>query len=188
MNKRMIWAEDLNGIIGNGLVIPWQGQLPADLRYFQLVTMGNPVLMGRKTYISLPPHLAPLKGRENGILSLDPNYNPRLHSTREDYNPDEVFCFNSLDAALDLFESRDAATVWLMGGGQLYAEALARQDFDAIYRTVVEAEFEGDIKAPSIDPAIWKIKTSWHHEPYDDLFKKQNEYPFRWEVYERAVA
>lgn len=189
----MIWAESLNGVIGKGKDIPWAGQLPADMRYFQLVTMGNPVLMGRKTYESLPPALTPLKGRANAIISRNADYNPRSYSQREDYDPEEVFLFGSLEGSLRYFENEGfrgelVEEIFVIGGGELYAQAIELPEFTTIYRTVVEAEFDGDVKAPTIDPALWEVVKSWHHEPYQDLFRKPNLLPFRWEVYQRRAA
>ena len=107
-----IWAQSLDGVIGDGVVMPWH--VPEDLKHFKEVTMGAPVIMGRKTWESLNPKFRPLPGRENIVLS-----------SRE---PGEwsagATVVDNLDAALDAAPG-DA---WIIGGGQLYHSALERVD------------------------------------------------------------
>lgn len=107
-----IWAQSLDGIIGDGAVMPWH--VPEDLKHFKEVTMGAPVIMGRKTWESLNPKFRPLPGRENIVLSRRAPGEWSAGATVVD----------NLDAALDA--TLDDA--WIIGGGQLYNSALDRVD------------------------------------------------------------
>ena len=107
-----IWAQSLDGVIGDGAVMPWH--VPEDLKHFKDVTMGAPVIMGRKTWESLNPKFRPLPGRENIVLSRRASDEWSAGATVVD----------NLDTALDAAPS-DA---WIIGGGQLYTSALDRVD------------------------------------------------------------
>ncbi len=176
----LIVARSKNGVIGRDNDIPWR--LPSDYTYFQNVTYGNAVIMGRKTYESLPPKFAPLKGRINIIISHNADYDPREHSSREDYDASEVFVVTSLEAAYELCLEKGWLTPFVMGGGAIYAMALKHPALKKVYITEVECEIEGDVFFPELNPNHWNLVKSWHHEPYDN-----NNLPFRWDVYERAA-
>ena len=107
-----IWAQSLDGIIGDGSVMPWH--VPEDLKHFKEVTMGAPVIMGRKTWESLNPKFRPLPGRENIVLSR------RAPGEWSAGAPVVDNLVAALDATLD-----DA---WIIGGGQLYNSSLDRVD------------------------------------------------------------
>lgn len=134
----LIAAVAENGCIGLNNQLPWY--LPEDLKYFKAVTLGKPVIMGRKTFESLKK---PLPGRLNIVISRQPDY----------LAPVGVKVVSSLDAALALAEAqclidgRDEAVV--MGGAQIYAEALAR--VDRLYLTEVHRAFAGDAFFPAFD-------------------------------------
>lgn len=107
-----IWAQSLDGVIGDGVVMPWH--VPEDLKHFKEVTMGAPVIMGRKTWDSLNPKFRPLPGRDNIVLSR-----------REPGEWSEgATVVGNIDAALETAPG-DA---WIIGGGQLYNSALDRVD------------------------------------------------------------
>ena len=107
-----IWAQSLDGVIGDGAVMPWH--VPEDLKHFKDVTMGAPVIMGRKTWESLNPKFRPLPGRENIVLSSRASGAWSAGATVVD----------NLDAALDA----TPGDAWITGGGQLYNSALDRVD------------------------------------------------------------
>ena len=176
----IIVARAINGVIGRDNGIPWR--LPSDYTYFQNVTMGNAVIMGRKTYESLPPKFAPLKGRINIIISRNADYDPQVHSGREDYNPSEVFVVTSLEAAYELCLEKGWLTPFIMGGGEIYAMALQNPNLTKVYITEVGCETEGNVSFPDLDPDVWILTKSWQHTDYDN-----NQYSFRWDVYERAA-
>lgn len=177
-----IWAQSLDGIIGDGATMPWH--VPEDLAHFKTVTMGSPVVMGRKTWESLPERFRPLPGRDNYVLS-------RQRPGTWSQGARVIHDFGDLP---DLVGDVDT---WVMGGGQLYAAAL---DFvDVIELTLMGANI-GDIYAddavyaPEI-PAHFGLTadSGWHtsndgrleipgHEPSDLPLK------YRFMTYERKDA
>lgn len=134
MEVALIAAVARNGAIGRGGVMPWQ--LPADLAHFRRVTLGCPVVMGRKTWDSLPARFRPLPGRRNVVV------------TRNDaWRAEGAESVASLDAALQRLA--DAPRVFVIGGGELYAQALPRADL--LVLTEVDGEFEADTFFPAWD-------------------------------------
>ena len=113
MELALIAAVARDGAIGRGGVMPWH--LPEDLAHFRRITMGCPVVMGRKTWDSLPARFKPLPGRRNVVVTRNAGW-----------QADGAEAAHSLDAALALLG--DAATVFVIGGAQLYAQALPRAD------------------------------------------------------------
>lgn len=126
---------DRNRLIGNNNQLPWH--LPADFAHFKSVTMGKPVIMGRKTYQSIGK---PLPGRENIVLTRDP-----------DMTFAGVESVSSFEQALKLVP--DADEVMVIGGSSIYEELLPRAD--RLYLTYVDAEFEGDAWFPEFDIDQW---------------------------------
>jgi dihydrofolate reductase len=134
----VIAAVAANGVIGrdNGLVF----RHPADAKHFRDTTMGAPVVMGRKTWESLPPRFRPLPGRRNLVVTRQAGYAAEGAEVAA-----------SLDAALAL--AADAPRVFVIGGGELYAQALPQAD--ELMLTEVQAALEGDVRFPAVDPAQW---------------------------------
>jgi dihydrofolate reductase len=131
----MIFARSANGVIGSNNAMPWH--LPEDLTHFKRLTLGWPVIMGRKTWDSLPPKFRPLPGRSNIVITRQPGW-------RE--NGAEPAA--SLAAALAL--CRQSEEVWVIGGAQIYAQAepLAQR----IEVTEIAQDFAGDAFAPRLGP------------------------------------
>jgi len=127
----LIWAEAAGGVIGADGGIPWH--VPEDSAHFKAVTLGSPVVMGRRTWDSLPERFRPLPGRRNIVVSR-----------RESWFADGAEHAASLDEAL--FLAGDGA-VWVIGGGQLYREAIALADVLEI--TELDLTVAGDAFAPS---------------------------------------
>ena len=125
-----------NRVIGRANRLPWR--LPADLRRFKSVTMGKPVIMGRKTYESIG---TPLPGRSNIVVTRDP-----------DYRAPGCQVVHSLEQALEAGAGH--AEVMVIGGAELYRQALGRAQ--RIYLTLVRAEVEGDTLFPDIEPQQWR--------------------------------
>ncbi|ENT5105355.1 dihydrofolate reductase [Pseudomonas aeruginosa] len=150
----MIAALGENRAIGIDNRLPWR--LPADLKHFKAMTLGKPVIMGRKTWDSLG---RPLPGRLNLVVSRQAGL--ALEGA-------EVFA--SLDAALARAEAwaqaEDADELMLIGGAQLYAEALPRAA--RLYLTRVSLAPEGDAFFPEIDGAAWRLASSIEHAAADD--------------------
>lgn len=129
-----------NGVIGRDGDLPWR--LSADLQRFKKITMGYPIIMGRKTFESLPS--GPLPGRQNVIITRQNGY------ANEDLNADCLVC-SCLDDAREALESQ--TELMIIGGAAIYAEAL--KIAKRIFLTEVHAEVEGDVYFPSFDRQLW---------------------------------
>jgi len=134
----LIYARSRNGVIGRDNAMPWH--LPEDLAHFKATTLGCPVIMGRKTWDSLPPRFRPLPGRRNVVVTRQPHWQAEGAERA-----------GSLEQALAL--CADAARVWVTGGAELYRLALPRADLVEV--TVIDQDFEGDAYAPELGP-------EWH--------------------------
>jgi dihydrofolate reductase len=132
----LIAAMARNRVIGAGTRLPWH--LPADLQRFKRLTMGAPVIMGRKTHESIG---RALPGRRNIVITRRPGAS---------WDGCEVA--GSLDAALAA--ARDTPEVFVIGGAELYRLALPRAD--RLYLTLIDAEYPGDTLFPEFDPADWR--------------------------------
>ena len=133
MNINMIFARSANGVIGNNNAMPWH--LPEDLAHFKKLTLGCPVIMGRKTWDSLPAKFRPLPGRTNVVI------------TRQvDWQAEGAQRAGSLTDALAICQA--ASEVWIIGGAQIYvqAEPLALR----IEVTHIDKTYEGDAFAPTL--------------------------------------
>ena len=133
MNINMIFARSANGVIGNNNALPWH--LPEDLAHFKKLTLGCPVIMGRKTWESLPPRFRPLPGRTNVVITR-----------QADWHAAGAQSAGSLTDALATCKA--ASDVWIIGGAQIYAQAepLASR----IEVTQIDKHFEGDALAPTL--------------------------------------
>lgn len=134
----LIWAEARGGVIGADGGMPWH--VPEDLAHFREVTMGSPVIMGRRTWESFPDRFRPLPGRRNIVVT-------RSSSWRGDGAERAA----SLDDALSLVSDSDA--VWVIGGGLLFAEAIDRADVLEV--TELDLAVDGDTVAPG--RADWSV-------------------------------
>ena len=139
MQINLIYARADNGIIGKDGVMPWH--LPEDLAHFKRLTSGCPVVMGRKTWDSLPARFRPLPGRRNIVVTR-----------QSDWQAEGAERAGSVEAALALCSN--APDVWVIGGAQIYAEAQPLAH-DA-HITEIDKAFEGDAYAPVFDPAQWR--------------------------------
>ncbi|MEP6722164.1 MAG: dihydrofolate reductase [Variovorax sp.] len=134
----LIYARAANGVIGLNGVLPWH--LPEDMAYFKRMTMGCPVIMGRKSWDSLPPKFRPLPGRTNVVVTHQPSWN-EAGARRA----------SSLEQAISL--CGDAAEVWVTGGAQIFAEAAPLAQRALV--TEIERDFQGDTHAPTLG-------SEWH--------------------------
>ena len=144
MPVNMIFARAANGVIGNNNTLPWH--LPEDMAHFKRLTSGCPVIMGRKTWDSLPPRFRPLPGRTNIVITRQAGWHAAGAQTASD-----------LHTAIALCEA--SQEVWIIGGAQIYAqaEALAQR----IEVTEIAQDFEGDAFAPLLGP-------HWHETARED--------------------
>ncbi len=143
----LVVAVAQNGVIGRGGDLPWH--IPSELKLFKSLTLGKPVIMGRKTWDGLTRK--PLPGRLNIVVTR-----------QERFQAEGSVVVHSLADALVLAKAEGAVEACVIGGGELYKQAL--EFADRIYRTEVELEVEGDTSFPAIDPAIWHLVQSERFE------------------------
>ena len=160
-------ARDRNGVIGKDGALPWR--LKTDLANFRAVTMGKPVIMGRKTWDSLPKK--PLVGRTNIVLSRDGSFDPKGAVVCEDF-------YEAFAIAKEQAEDDGAEEVCVIGGASLFEIALQRAK--RLYLTEVDAEVEGDVVLSPIDESRW---TEVRRQAYPA--SEGDEYPFVIRVLER---
>lgn len=141
MKLNLILARARNGVIGRGNTLPWH--LPEDMAHFKRTTLGCPVIMGRKTWDSLPAKFRPLPGRLNVVVTRQP-----------DWAAEGAVVAHSLEAACAACPPD--STAWVIGGAELYAQALTLASVAVV--TEIDADFEGDAFAPRFGPA-W-VETS----------------------------
>ncbi|MCP3670217.1 MAG: type 3 dihydrofolate reductase [Gammaproteobacteria bacterium] len=132
----IIVAMAENRVIGSDNALPWH--LPADLKHFKAMTLGKPIIMGRKTWESLPGKL--------------PDRTHIIITANSDYAVADCVVVHSLEAALEA--AGDVPEVMIVGGAMLYRQALPLAD--RLYLTLVEAQVEGDAWFPEYDPAQWQ--------------------------------
>lgn len=135
----LILAMSENRVIGVANGLPWR--LPAELRHFRAITMGHPIIMGRKTHESIG---RVLPGRRNIVVTRNPNY-----------VSDGVEVTHSLIEAIE--RSADAEEIFVIGGAQLFTEALDHAE--RIYLTLVRTVVEGDTYFQKLPPEVWREMT-----------------------------
>jgi dihydrofolate reductase len=158
----MIAAMNSKRVIGIDNTLPWH--LPADLQYFKATTLGKPVIMGRLTWESLG---RPLPGRKNIVISRN-----------ADYQAEGAEVVGSLDAAIELAEQTSPSEIMLIGGGQLYREALTIAQ--TVYLTEVDNDLDGDTTFPMLDSGNWSEASREQHQKDD-----RNEFNYAFLRYER---
>lgn len=163
MNITLLWAEDEGQVIGNRGVLPWH--IPEDLAHFTSLTMGGAVIMGRKTWYSIPDRFQPLPGRRNIVLTRQREWS--AGGTRVAHSFEEA-----LELAGDL-------PVWVIGGAEVFALAMDRAD--ALEITRIRAEVEGDTFAPAVD-ARWHVV---HSDPEQGWHRSRTGFDYRFIRYER---
>ncbi len=149
----LIAAMDRDHVIGKGNDIPWRGKLPADMAHFQKLTMGGTVVMGRKTWESIPAKYRPLPGRTNIVLTRDANW--------------------STEGALVVHDAQSMLTgtndkIWIIGGAEIYREFLPLAD--RLELTLIDTASDGDTFFPSFDPSEWNITVEPHESDEKNLF------------------
>jgi len=133
----LIAAVARNGVIGRGNELVWRD--PVDAKHFRATTMGCPVIMGRKTWDSLPAKFRPLPGRRNMVVTRQKDW----AVSEAARGADVVF---SLDEALAAVADTEAPRVFVMGGGELYALALPHAE--VLELTEIDADLDGDVRFP----------------------------------------
>ena len=141
----MIFARAANGVIGKDNTMPWH--LPEDMARFRRLTQGCPVIMGRKTWDSLPVKFRPLPGRTNIVITRQAGWTEAGATAA-----------SSLEEAIRL--CGDAPEAWVMGGAQIYAQAEPLAD--RIEVTEIAQDFEGDAFAPALGPQWQAVARETH--------------------------
>ena len=145
MRVNLILARASNGVIGLNNQLPWH--LPEDMAHFKQQTAGAPVIMGRKTWDSLPVRFRPLPGRQNMVVTR-----------QQDWNETGALRSSSLQDALSI--CKQAPEAWVIGGAQIYAEALPLAQ--RVVVTEIAQDFAGDAYAPVLDAAWRETARSTH--------------------------
>ncbi|MCJ7975417.1 type 3 dihydrofolate reductase [Aeromonas veronii] len=162
MKISMIAAMAHDRVIGKDNQMPWH--LPADLAHFKRVTLGKPVLMGRKTFESIG---RPLPGRRNLVISRNP-----------DYQAEGIEVVGSVEAALALLAGSSVEELMVIGGGHLYAEMLPSAD--CLYLTRIDLAVEGDTRFPAFDDDQWQRVDCESHSA-----DEKNPHPYSFETWQR---
>jgi len=158
-----------NGVIGRDGAIPWH--VPSDLKTFRRLTMGKPVIMGRKTYDSIGK---PLAGRDNIVVTR-----------KVDFSADGIECTSSINEALDIARTRAAARgvdeITVIGGAEIFAAMLPIAG--RICLTRIHARPDGDTHFPELDPNVWRevSRTPLQPDPRDSAVATLH-------TYERAAS
>ncbi|MBL8011070.1 MAG: dihydrofolate reductase [Flavobacteriales bacterium] len=156
-----IAAVSANGVIGRDGDLPWR--LPDDMAFFQRTTRGHCVITGRLNWESIPPRFRPLKHRTNIVVTRNPGYDA----------PGAVVV-GSLEAALEHARGLGEPEAFIIGGGQLYREALAKDMVDRIYLTRVHADLDGDTHFPDLNGRwheVWREEhPADHHHAHAFTF------------------
>jgi dihydrofolate reductase len=156
-------AMDRNRLIGRDNGLPWH--LPPDLKHFKSVTMGKPVIMGRKTHQSIG---RPLPGRRNIVISRNASY-----------KAEGCEVVGSLEQALAI--TADAEEAMIIGGMTIYQSAMSF--VQRLHLTLIDAEFEGDAWFPEYDPAAWKVTAEERHRHQDG----DQEFEYRFVQLDRLI-
>jgi len=150
MRIALVVAMAENRVIGADGGLPWH--LSSDLKYFKRVTMGKPIVMGRRTYKSIG---RPLPGRDNIVITRNPDFAPDgVHVTRD--------VAAALALAHELAKEKGADEICIIGGGEIYRQTLPLAD--RVYLTEVHMTADGDTVFPEQDPADWREVSREMHE------------------------
>ena len=158
----LIWAQASGGAIGRGGQMPWH--LPEDLAHFRRVTWGAPVVMGRRTWESLPERFRPLPGRENIVVTRDP-----------------AFVAEGARVARSTVEAFAATKpkLWVIGGGEMYRAAMPQATELVVTRIALDVP-DADTFAPEIGP-------DWHLDDPGEPLVSQTGLNYRFERYLRQI-
>ncbi len=166
----LIVAMANNRVIGKGNQMPWH--LPADLKHFKAVTLGKPVIMGRKTHESIG---MVLPGRENIIISRDENY-------RSEFFNDKCQMVTSLEAAMEAAKAIDKSVeeIMVIGGANIYQQMIDQAD--TLYLTFIDLDTDGDAHFPDWAHLEWQEVSRESHQA-----DEKNPYSYQFVTLERAV-
>jgi len=161
----LIVAATTNNVIGKDNRLLWH--LPNDMKFFKNTTWGMPVIMGRKTFEALAGE--PLPGRFNFVITRQKEWRPQR---------EKVQVAHDLGSALRLAEGTDCKEAFVIGGGQIYAEAMPIAD--RIYMTRIHTVLEGDTYFPVIDEKDWRMISTHDFQPDD-----KHAYAYSFQLWQR---
>jgi dihydrofolate reductase len=165
----LVWAEAANGTIGNAGVLPWH--LPEDLAHFKTVTLGSAVVMGRRTWDSLPERFRPLPGRRNIVVTRQAGWEAPGADVRD-----------SLASALELAAEGTGPddVVWVIGGAEVFSAVV--DIADRLEVTTLRVNIDGDAVAPAITER-WRLVGS---DPVEGWHISSTGIEYRFQRYESA--
>lgn len=152
MKVSLIVAMDRDKGIGKNNDLMWH--LPADMLFFKETTLNHIVVMGRKNFESIPERFRPLPNRENAILTRNKHF-----------TAPNCTVFNSMEDCLKQYENETERTVFIIGGGQVYKEALENNVVDEMFITYVDHTFGADTFFPSVDFSLWNEELIHSYTP-----------------------
>ena len=173
MKISLIAAMAEDRVIGLNNRLPWK--LPADLAWFKKKTLNKPVVMGRKTWESLP--FKPLPDRENIIITRNTDY--QAMNNKNKLVPSAIICY-SIDEAIDYANKQNYQELMFIGGAMLYEQVLKYAD--CLYLTQVKGTFDGDAWFPEIDFSHWQQSYNEIHKP-----NKENPHYYQVKIYQRIA-
>lgn len=163
----LIVAVAENNVIGKDNTLIWH--LPKDMQFFKQTTLNHHIITGRKNYISIPEKFRPLANRTNIVLTR-----------QNDFTEQGCVVLNSLEAAIEFAKRNNETEVFIIGGGQIYKEALDKNLVDKMYITHVHQAFEGDTFFPEVNIEKWQKISEEHHRK-----DEKHAYGFSFCVYSR---
>ncbi len=166
----LIWAQTRDGVIGRAGDMPWKA--PEDMAHLKAATMGHPVVMGRRTWESIPPRFRPLEGRTNIVLTRDPALTAEAEAAGAQV-------FTDLDDALAAAtDAPGGELTWIVGGGALYESTANRADIALV--TVLDLDVpDGDTFAPALPPGFENVSS----EPADGFTPSDRGPAYRFETW-----
>lgn len=167
MKTSLIVAVAENNVIGKDNTLIWH--LPKDMQYFKEKTLHHHIITGRKNYISIPEKYRPLINRTNIVLTHQPNFK-------------EANCvvLHSLEEAINYAKNNNETELFIIGGGQIYREAIEKNLVDKMYITHIHQAFEGDTFFLEIDKNKWKKIFEEKH-----LADEKHKYAFTFVEYQK---
>ena len=146
MKVALIVAMDLDRGIGKNNDLMWN--LPVDMRFFKDTTAGQIVIMGRKNYDSIPEKYRPLPGRENVILTRN-----------TEFSAEGCAVFHSLTEALENYKNEEERTVFIIGGGEIYRQAMEEEMVDVMYISHINHSYGADTFFPKFELGDWIVES-----------------------------
>ncbi len=165
MDVIIIAAIAANNVMGNSVTnaLPWH--LPEEFKHFKNTTTGNPIVMGRKTFLSLGK---PLKNRTNCVITRDANFESGF---------EDVLVFNTLETGLKHFVESQTPRVYITGGAKLYAYALQKDLITHMVLTHLKFDAEGDVLFPEYNTTEWEKEKEEDFEQYTIVWYKKKSSP-----------